>query len=52
MNQVIETFCLTLIHSVWQSALLYIIYQAFRKSVLKYGQPVEKRNLLLVLLTS
>ncbi|RYG41807.1 MAG: M56 family metallopeptidase, partial [Chitinophagaceae bacterium] len=52
MNTVIEIFYSTLLHSVWQSCLLYIIYQAFRKSILKQGHPFERRNFLMVLLMS
>ena len=52
MNQVISTFCLSLLHSLWQGALLVAIYRGLNSTLLKKSQPLEKRNLLYMLLVA
>ncbi len=52
MTQVISTFCVTLLHSLWQAALLAGFYQAFRSSSLRKSHPAEKRSALLILLVT
>ena len=42
-------FCLTLLHSLWQAALLLFMYMGFT-SIIKKNNPVVKRNILYSLL--
>lgn len=42
-------FCLTLIHSLWQAAVLFCIYHGFN-AVIRNTKPVVKRNILFSLL--
>ncbi len=49
MVQFSYCFCLTLIHSLWQAALLFALYLGFN-SIIKKNSPATRINLLLSLL--
>ncbi len=51
MSQFSYSFCLSLFHSLWQSALLYVLYLAIQP-IVKKQLPAFKRNILYALLFS
>lgn len=52
MAQFAYSFCLAMLHSLWQSALLMLLYLAANHIFLQKSSPLAKRNFLFVLLLS
>lgn len=46
------SFCMAIVHSLWQSALLVLLYLAATKTLLQKGAPLQKRNFLFFTLAS
>lgn len=46
MTQFSYSFCMALLHSFWQAALLLLLYTAVDKLVHKHNAPLAKRNIL------
>ncbi len=42
------SFLLCLLHSLWQAGILYVLYAAAGKTLLRQASPVSRRNLLLL----
>lgn len=52
MAQFAYSFCLAMLHSLWQSALLMLLYLAAGHFFLQKKSPLAKRNFLFILLLS
>ena len=52
MAQFSYSFSMALLHSIWQAALLWVLYQAFNQVVFQKKSPLEKRNFLFIALTT
>ena len=46
MTQFSYSFCMAMLHSFWQAALLLLLYTAVDKLVHKHNAPLAKRNIL------
>lgn len=51
MTAVSYSFCLSMVHSFWQAAILLCCYFLFNRLFLKNSHPAQRRNFLLVLLS-
>ena len=49
MGSVSYSFCMSLVHSLWQAALLFLVYILIERGIRRHS-PVFKRNLLYMLL--
>jgi beta-lactamase regulating signal transducer with metallopeptidase domain len=52
MAQLSYSFCMSMLHSLWQAGLLLLIYLLVGKLVQTKSSPLQKRNWLFVLLTA
>jgi len=52
MPQLSYSFCMSMLHSLWQAGLLLLIYLLIGKLVQTKSSPLQKRNWLFVLLTA
>ena len=52
MTQFSYSFCMALLHSFWQAALLLLLYISIDKFLLKNNSPLAKRNFLYISLTT
>lgn len=50
MTQLSFSFCMSMLHSLWQSGLLLLFYSVLSGTFLNNHSPLEKRNLLFILL--
>ena len=50
MNQPTYSFCMSMLHSLWQGGLLWLLYLIIEKIFFQKISPLEKRNLLFLLL--
>ena len=48
MAQLSYSFCMSMLHSLWQAALLLLLYSLIEKSLQHRFTPLQKRNLLFV----
>ncbi len=46
------SFCMAMLHSLWQSTLLMLLYQVAARTLLQIDSPLVKRNFLFTILTS
>ena len=51
MSSFSYSFSMAMLHSLWQSALLWLLYMAVNRVFLQRNSPLEKRNFLFVLLS-
>lgn len=52
MSSFSYSFSMAMLHSLWQSALLWLLYMAVNRFFLQRNSPLEKRNFLFVLLST
>ena len=53
MTQLSYSFCMAMLHSLWQAALLVLFYFILDKALLlKNTSPLGKRNLLFIIITT
>lgn len=52
MSHLSYSFCLTILHSLWQAAALLLLFTLLNKSINKKINPAYKRNLLFLLIAS
>ena len=52
MTQFAYSFCLAMLHSLWQSALLLILYVMVNSLIHKNNAPLAKRNFLYLVITA
>ena len=52
MTQLSYSFCMSMLHSLWQAGLLWLLYVIADHIFLKKNSPLEKRNLLFVITTA
>ena len=50
MTHLSYSFCMSMLHSIWQAGLLLVVYFSFEKIVQNKIKPLQKRNWLFVLL--
>lgn len=52
MAQFSYSFCMAILHSLWQAAILLVLFIAVNKVLLRNNSPLAKRNFLFALVTS
>ncbi len=52
MIQFAYSFCMAMLHSLWQAALLMLLYMVLDKFTHKYNAPLAKRNFLYLAITT
>lgn len=52
MIQFAYSFCMAMLHSLWQAALLYLLYAIANKVIHKHNAPIAKRNFLYLAITT
>lgn len=52
MTQFSYSFCMAILHSFWQAALLLVLFIAVDKILLRKNSPLAKRNFLFTLVAS
>ena len=52
MTQLSYSFCMSMLHSLWQTGLLWLLYVVVDRFFLKKNSPLEKRNLLFFIITA
>ena len=51
MTELSTCFCISMLHSIWQAGLLFLLYKLVAGLFLQNHSPLEKRNLLFVLIS-
>ena len=51
MTELSTSFCMSMLHSIWQAGLLFLLYKLVAGLFLQNHSPLEKRNLLFVLIS-
>ena len=52
MTQFAYSFCMAMLHSLWQAALLFILYITVDGLIHKNNAPLAKRNFLYIAVTA
>lgn len=52
MTQLSYSFCMSMLHSLWQAGLLWLLYVIVDRLFLKKNSPLEKRNLLFFIIAA
>lgn len=52
MTQFAYSFCMAMLHSLWQAALLYLLYVTANSFIHKNNAPLAKRNFLYIAITA
>ena len=52
MSQLSYSFCMSMLHSLWQAGLMWLLYVIVDNIFLRKNSPLEKRNLLFVMITA
>ena len=52
MSQLSYSFCMSMLHSLWQAGLMWVLFLLVEHFFIKQNSPLEKRNLLFTLIAA